>query len=247
MTKLYGIIGNPVTHSFSPDYFSEKFKRLGLNYSYDRFHLNDISELSNVLNANPSLVGFNVTSPFKEAIIPYLTEISQEAKSIGAVNTVVRDGDSLIGYNTDIIGFDKTIASLGIGKKGCLVLGSGGASNAVKYVLSKRKMPFKQVSRSRQNGMISYKEIDKRLLDQFPVIINTTPLGMMNRINEKPALPYNHISGKSVLIDLVYKPRATAFLRAGLNRGARIKNGFQMLVEQAEASWKIWSHNHENM
>ncbi len=247
MTKLYGIIGNPVTHSFSPDYFSEKFHKQGLPYRYERFQLAKISELKDVLKANPNLVGFNVTSPFKESILPYVSELSPEAQELQAVNTVVRKGDSLIGYNTDVIGFDKTISGLSFGKKGCLVLGTGGASKAVVYVLQQRNLPFKRVSRTKSIGGLTYDNINAEVLRQFPVIINTTPLGMMNRMNEKPMLPYQHIGVDHVLIDLVYKPRTTAFLEEGLSRGARIKNGFQMLVEQAEASWKIWSSNDEKL
>lgn len=243
MTKLFGIIGNPVTHSFSPDYFNEKFKKNGLPCQYKRFPLSQISQLQDVLQNHPNLVGFNVTSPFKEAILPYVSELSPEAQELQAVNTVVRNGNELIGYNTDVIGFDKTITSLGIGKKGCLVLGTGGASKAVAYVLKQRNMPFNFVSRTKTNGVLSYDDINGDVLRQFPVVINTTPLGMMNRINQKPMIPYSKIGVDNVLIDLVYIPRTTAFLREGFNRGARIKNGFQMLVDQAEASWKIWSNN----
>ena len=247
MTKLYGIIGNPVKHSFSPDYFNAKFQKLGLPYRYDAYELSSIEEITNLLKDKPTLAGFNVTSPFKEAIIPYLTNIDVAAQEIGAVNTVVRQGDTLLGYNTDIIGFDKTIASLGISGEKCLVLGNGGASSAVKYVLSKRSMPFVQVSRTKKRDFLTYKDLKENHMRDFPIIINTTPLGMMNRINEKPALSYQYLGADNVLVDLVYKPRTTRFLLEGLNRGTRIKNGFQMLIEQAEASWKIWSDNAEKL
>jgi shikimate dehydrogenase len=243
MTKEFGIVGNPVKHSFSPEYFYTKFRKLKLPYVYHRFELTEIGEVLSLVRDNPKLAGFNVTSPFKQEIIPFLSSVSDEANEVGAVNTVVIKNGELHGFNTDIIGFNKVIGDLRIQRQRCLILGTGGASRAVIQVLNKRNMPFIQVSRNRNHGMIMYGDITNKILCDFPVIINTTPLGMQNSINSKPSIPYHHIDSHHVLIDLIYNPRTTVFLHEGLKRGARIKNGYQMLIEQAEASWKIWASN----
>ncbi|MFT5724564.1 MAG: shikimate dehydrogenase [Bacteroidia bacterium] len=241
MTKDFGIIGNPVQHSFSPEYFNDKFQKLKLPYTYHGFELKKIKELEAVIQQYPNLFGLNVTSPYKEDIMSYLSTMSPEAMEVGAVNTVVIKGDKLHGFNTDVDGFDKVVEDLHVGRKGCLVLGTGGASKAVIHVLESRDMSYVQVSRSPKKNMIGYSDINQEMLSEYPVIINTTPLGMMNDIYSKPQLPYRFIGPQHVLVDLVYQPRTTAFLQEGLKRGARIKNGYQMLIEQAEAAWKIWS------
>ena len=242
MTKVLGIIGNPVAKSFSPTYFNEKFKRQKIDYQYKRFQLNEISEVEDVFSKEKQLVGFNVTSPFKESIIPFLDDCSDESLVLNSVNTVKIVDGRRIGYNTDIIGFEATLKSLGVTKEHCMVLGSGGAASAVKYVLSNRGIQFIQISRTPRNGMIGYDTIDQELVKKYSVIINTTTLGMSHQLHLKPKLPYRHISENNLFIDLIYEPRVTAFLLEGLNRGARIKNGFEMLIQQAEASWNIWSH-----
>jgi shikimate dehydrogenase len=246
MTKLFGIIGNPLGHSFSPEYFKLKFEKLDLPYVYEAFELKQISDVTLLMADHPELCGFNVTSPYKEAILPYLAKLSEEAKLIGAVNTVLNVEGHLHGFNTDVIGFDKVVHDLHLGIKGCLILGTGGASKAVKYVLTKRGLPYLQVSRTKKKDVIEYKSIDNEVLNRFPVIINTTPSGMKHQELSKPLLPYHLIGPKNVLIDLIYEPRVTAFLEEGLRRNSRVKNGYQMLIEQAEASWSIWVSYLEN-
>ncbi len=240
MAKEYGIIGKPLSHSFSPEYFANKFRALHLDHSYLPFELNTIQDVVQLVKDRPNLVGFNVTVPFKQDILPFLATLSDEARSIGAVNTVKVIDGKLHGYNTDVIGFDKTIAGLHLKNQKALVLGSGGASKAVRFVLNQRNIDVLQVSRITHENGIRYDEITSQILTDYPVIINTTPLGMEPDVKSKPNLPYSALDSNNVLVDLVYNPRLTAFLHEGLQRGSRIKNGFQMLVEQAEASWKIW-------
>ncbi len=241
MPKVFGIIGNPVEHSFSPQFFSDKFKRLGLSNVYKRFELPSIKAFNDVLKSEHNLSGLNVTSPYKEVIIEYLDELSPIAQEIQAVNTIEFYSDKLIGHNTDVIGFDAVIKGLNIGKTPCLILGTGGASKAVQFVLNNRNIPFLQVSRNNVAESISYSSIDTSIISKYPVVINTTPVGMGDLIGEKPPIPYQHISTDNILIDLIYKPRTTAFLEEGLRLGSRVKNGYQMLIEQAEASWEIWN------
>lgn len=238
MSKLYGILGKSLGHSFSPDYFSHKFQKLHIDAVYRKFEISHIDEVKRVL-AESNLVGLNVTIPYKQEVIPYLDILSEEVNAIGAVNTILLKSGKSYGFNTDVVGFAQTLKSLNIGKTKCLVLGTGGAAKSVQYVLNQRNMECLSVSRSPENGQINYEQIDKPLLQQYPCIVNTTPLGMSPNI-EKPDLPYRYLSENNILIDLIYQPRVTPFLLEGLERGARIKNGFEMLISQAEASWKIW-------
>ncbi|MFT5511691.1 MAG: shikimate dehydrogenase [Bacteroidia bacterium] len=240
--KIFGIIGNPVTHSFSPDYFNGKFKHLKFPFEYKRFALDDISEVEGIFQHEKNLVGLNVTSPFKQSIIPYLSDCDLQAKTLNAVNTIHIAKHGRNGYNTDIIGFEATLDSLKLKNDKCLVLGTGGAASAIIYVLNKRNHQFVQVSRNADKAQIKYHQIDYHILTEYPVIINTTPLGMAHNRGTKPNLPYSIIGPKNILIDLVYAPRVSSFLYEGLRRGARIKNGYEMLVSQAEASWKIWTN-----
>lgn len=241
MTKVLGIIGNPVAKSFSPTYFNEKFKKHNLDYVYKRFQLNEIAEVENLFRTESRLVGLNVTSPFKESIIPFLDECSKESIALHSVNTIKIVKGRRLGYNTDVIGFRATLQGLDVKAQKCLVLGSGGAASAVKYVLTKEGHQFVQISRNPVKEMLGYGAVNKQLLKEYPVIINTTPLGMSHQKHLKPAIPYRYISRGNLLVDLIYEPRVTAFLLEGLNRGARIKNGYEMLIKQAEASWNIWS------
>jgi shikimate dehydrogenase len=240
----FGLIGKSLDHSFSPAYFGEKFKKLGLTHTYEKFELQTIEQFPDVPKQHPELIGLNVTIPYKESIIPFLDELSPEAKEVEAVNTIAFSRGKLKGYNTDIHGFDAVWRSLYLRKEPCLVLGTGGASKAVVFVLKKHKVPFLNVSRNPTQDQIGYDEISTKLISEYPVIVNTTPLGMYPDVKSKPKLPYAVLDEKNVLIDLVYEPGTTAFLHEGLRRGARIKNGFQMLVEQAEASWNIWTAQH---
>jgi len=239
MTKVYGIIGRSLGHSFSPEFFASKFKKIRADAVYRKFEIGSIEKFSSIVSAEPNLVGLNVTIPYKKEIIPYLDAVSDEVKTIGAVNTVLLKSGKLYGYNTDVVGFKKSFQSLNLGKTKCLVLGTGGAAQSVYFVLDQLGIEYQKVSRGKSLGDLTYKELDKDILNRFPCIINTTPLGMAPN-KGKPDLPYRFLSEKNTLVDLVYQPRVTPFLEEGLRRGTRIKNGFEMLISQAEASWEIW-------
>lgn len=241
MVKEFGLIGKSLEHSFSPVYFTDKFARLGLDHTYTAFELSDINEFNSLIEKLPNLVGLNVTIPYKTTIIPFLSEMSEEAKAIGAVNTILVTSSGSIGYNTDVIGFEKTLKGLRPQQTNALVLGTGGASNAVVHVLNKMGMEYRLISRKPKGNQLGYAEVNKMMLREYPLIINTTPLGMYPNVEGKPDLPYQFLSERNLLLDLVYEPRVTSFLKEGLQRGARIKNGFEMLIQQAEASWAIWS------
>lgn len=234
-----GIIGKSLDHSFSPDYFARKLKYTKPGFfSYDRFPLASISDVEKLFRKD-NLLGFNVTIPFKESIISYLDRLGPVAQKIGAVNTVyVRNGERL-GYNTDVIGFDATVRNLGL-KEPCLILGSGGASKAVEFVLTRRNIEWKTVSRKPNANQLGYQSIDKQKLMDYPVIINTTPLGTWPNVEEKPDLPYSLLNKNNTLVDLTYNPRVTAFLRHGQEKGCLVQNGFQMLKVQADAAYDIW-------
>ena len=234
-----GIIGKSLDHSFSPDYFAQKLKHSKPGFfSYDRFPLASVREVEQIF-AMKNLLGFNVTIPFKESIIPYLDQLDPTAQEIGAANTVyVRNGIKL-GYNTDVVGFEATVRNLGI-KEACLVLGSGGASKAVEFVLRKRNLVWKTVSRNPNLNQVGYRSIDKQMLMDYPVIINTTPLGTWPSVEQKPEIPYRLLNKHNTLIDLTYHPRVTAFLKEGQQRDCLVQNGLQMLKVQADASYDIW-------
>ncbi|MBO6517112.1 MAG: shikimate dehydrogenase [Bacteroidia bacterium] len=240
MHNEYGIIGTKLGHSFSPEYFSTKFKKSGLKHTYTPFELESIDELPHLIRSRTKLVGLNVTIPFKEQVIPLLHHCSPEARDLGAVNTIKIVNNEFHGFNTDVIGFEISLNSLGLRRAEALVLGTGGASKAVQFVLKQKGVPFQLVSRSAQPGVITYRQLDRETMGQYNLIINTTPLGMYPEVKSKPELPYHCLTEHHTLMDLVYEPRLTRFLAEGFHRGCRIKNGFQMLVEQAEASWKIW-------
>lgn len=239
----YGLIGKPLTHSFSQRYFTEKFEREGLrDHRYDLFELGSADELRAMVRDTPGLRGLNVTIPFKQAVMPLLDAVDPLAAAVGAVNTIRVDGERLIGYNTDVEGFRQTLIPLLQGKKPrALVLGSGGASRAVAYVLKERGIKFRVVSRSRERGDMTYDLVEPIVVDVCTLIINATPLGTRPDTASLPPIPYQAIGPKHVLIDLVYNPDETAFLREGKNRGAVIANGSQMLHAQAEASWRVWN------
>lgn len=239
----YGLIGKPLSHSFSQRYFKEKFEREGLHdHRYDLFELNGADELRALVRDTPGLRGLNVTIPFKQAVMPLLDAIDPLAAAVGAVNTIRIDGEKLIGHNTDVEGFRQTLIPLLHGKKPrALVLGTGGASRAVAFVLKERGIKFRVVSRSRERGDLTYDLVEPIVVDVCTLIINTTPLGMHPDVDALPPIPYDALGGKHVLIDLVYNPEMTAFLSEGKKHGAVIANGLQMLHAQAEASWGIWN------
>jgi shikimate dehydrogenase len=248
--KKYGLIGYPLTHSFSQRYFTEKFEMEKIaGCSYSNFPLAEIGELTDVL-ADPALLGLNVTIPYKEKVVAFLDEQSEVVKTIGACNCIRIDDGKLYGFNTDVIGFEESLTGkLKPHHDQALVLGTGGAAKAVEYVLQKLGIEYKLVSRSVHTETrpgsaklpILYEQVDKALLDTHTLIINTTPLGMHPKVETCPPLPYDAIGSRHYLFDLVYNPARTLFLRKGEQRGAVVENGYDMLVLQAEESWRIWN------
>lgn len=241
--RLFGLIGHPLKHSFSKDFFNGKFQYEGLDCRYQNFDMKSIDELTHIINKYPELCGLNVTIPYKEAILPYLDEIDDTAKEIGAVNVVKISNGKLKGYNTDAYGFSVLLerALKGQTIENALVLGTGGASKAVQFVLKQRQMPFSTVSRSAEKGDFTYDTLSDETLKKSLLIINTTPLGMAPKIEDFPEIKYQVLGKKHILIDLIYNPKLTAFMELGKTWGAKTYNGMQMLEEQAKKSWDIWN------
>lgn len=238
--KQFGLVGHPLGHSFSKAYFTEKFEREGLDCEYLNFDIDDLSSIRNIITEHPDLKGLNVTVPYKEAIISHLDELDSVANEIKAVNTVkVLPDGRLKGFNTDIIGLEKTLSMAMAGS--ALILGTGGASKAVQYVLTKHYIPFHLVSRNPEKGDFTYKELTPEIVASHPLIINATPVGMALRVNKAPDLPYDAITTQHTLFDLIYNPEETLFLQHGRDKGARTLNGLTMLHAQAEAAWRIWN------
>lgn len=241
-----GLIGNPVSHSQSPEIFQKLFALDNLkDYEYKLFPLSSIEELPSFISSQPTLCGFNVTIPYKSAIIPYLSELDFSAKALGAVNTVKvlrKKGETkLLGFNTDFYGFEKSLLEfIGNANLNALVLGMGGASKAVCAVLEKLQIPFTAVSRNKTEHAIQYTQLDADTILKNTLIINTTPLGMKPHESEKPFVPYTSIGFQHYCYDLVYSPETTAFLSECKNRGAKIMNGWKMLNYQAEKAWEIF-------
>jgi shikimate dehydrogenase len=242
MMNLYGLIGYPLSHSFSKKYFTEKFLREGIENSvYELFPLEHIEQFPALIRNHPNFKGINVTIPYKEQVLPYLNELSEAVQEIGACNCIAFNQGKLIGYNTDTIGFEQSLKPLlQPHHTKALVLGTGGAAKAVCWVLKKLKIDFKIVSRKGGNDYLSYDELNEVIIGDYPLIINTTPLGMQPNVDAKPSLPYKAIGVKHLCYDLVYNPAKTAFLSEAENNGAVIKNGLEMLELQAEAAWEIW-------
>ena len=238
--RKFGLIGFPLTHSFSRNYFTELFSAEGIDAIYENFPLAKIDELV-ALCKDPLLEGLNVTIPYKEAVLAYLDDVSEAVKEIGACNCIRIQNGRKIGYNTDVIGFEKTLdVKLKPSHKKALVLGSGGAAKAVCYVLKKKKIPYLQVSRNNDSGKIPYASIDADIMYAHTLIINTTPLGMYPNVDECPDIPYDLITSEHYLYDLIYNPSKTTFLKKGEEKGAVVENGAKMLVIQANESRKIW-------
>lgn len=240
--KRYGLIGHPLKHSQSRFYFNEKFEYEGLDCRYQHFDLKTLDELHEVMETYPDLCGFNVTIPYKEAIIALLDEIDETAKQVGAVNVVKITKGKLKGYNTDVYGFEQLLNRAINGKTitHALVLGTGGASKAVQYVLKQKGIPYSTVSRNAEIGDYSYDTLSDEVLHQNHLIINTTPLGMAPQVDAFPDLHYQALSNKHILIDLIYNPKETAFMELGKTWGAKVYNGMQMFEEQAKKTWEIW-------
>lgn len=237
--KEFGLLGKNISYSFSKKYFEEKFRKLFLkNHSYHFFDIAEIESLTTITE-NKNLVGMNVTIPYKQAIIPYLDELSDEASSIGAVNCVsFRDGKKT-GYNTDAFGFEKTLI---INKKDfhkkALILGDGGAAKAVKYILNKHKITHQTVSRKSE---INFDNLSEDLVKESLLIIQTTPVGTFPDVDDSVPFPFGAITDQHYVIDLIYNPAETAFLKNCAAKGATTLNGFYMLEQQAEKAWEIWN------
>ncbi|HNW57112.1 MAG TPA: shikimate dehydrogenase [Bacteroidales bacterium] len=247
--RIYGLIGNPLGHSFSKKYFSEKFLNEHItDCFYENYQLISLDKLPRLIEENPDLCGFNVTIPYKSEIFSYLDMIEPEAVKIGAVNVVkIKRAEGkvkLCGYNSDITGITDTLAPFIKGHvRNAMVLGTGGASKAVCYVLDKFGLNITLISRNRKTGVLSYSDITHELIEKTDLIINTTPLGMFPNIEGKPDLDYSLLGKKHILFDLVYNPEKTAFLKSGEERGCTILTGLKMLRSQAEKAWKIWNDN----
>jgi len=247
MKRKFGLIGFPLSHSFSRKFFTDKFSDEGTDAEYLNFEIENISQLSHVIASHPALEGLNVTIPFKEQVIRFLDDIDEAAAQIHAVNTIRinRSGRhvTLHGYNTDIHGFQESIRQL-IQKyhHKALVLGTGGASKAVVKALENLKIDTILVSRNpEEKGELSYNDLDEDVMDNYKIIVNTTPIGTYPNIEGCPAIPFELITTKHLMFDLVYNPEVTEFLKQGKKRGATIKNGLEMLHLQALASWEIWN------
>ena len=239
--RYFGLIGERLDYSFSKGYFAEKFEKENIpDCQYELYEIPSIELFPKLIKTN-SFSGLNVTIPYKEVIIPYLDELDESAEEIGAVNTVAFEGNRLKGYNTDIIGFEESVMEL-IGNdkvEKALVLGTGGASKAIQYVL--KKLDIKPCVVSRTKGDIRYEELSEEQLIESTLIINCTPLGTHPKIKESPPILYDHIGRKHLLYDLVYNPTTTRFMQHGIDHGSCVKNGLEMLHLQADRSWEIWN------
>ncbi len=237
--RRFALIGYPLGHSLSASYFGEKFAREGIDAEYSPLAIERAEE---VLPHCEHLSGFNVTIPHKQAIMPFLSAISEEAQAIGAVNCVKVTPDGLEGYNTDVVGIRKSLEGVTLEGAKALILGTGGASKAVQYVLHTSGAEVKVVSRTEGAAELTYNDLSEELIADTDIIVNTTPLGMFPNTESAPALPYSALSAKQTLFDCVYNPRLTKFLQLGAERGAKTIDGLTMFYAQAEASWAIWNH-----
>ncbi len=247
-TKKYGLIGFPLGHSFSKKYFSEKFEKEGiLDAIYELFPIENIEKFHEIRHKNPDLVGLNVTIPYKQSIFDFLDEIDITAKTIGAVNTIKFLNKKLIGYNTDVIGFENALKIFLKGAKvqKALVFGTGGASKAVIYVLKKMNIDYQLVSRTRSSEILNYKAVHQLDFANYQLLINTTPLGTFPNIDNCIDIPYSKLTENHFLFDLVYNPKETLFMKKGKMHGAKVINGLDMLIGQAEAAWEIWNDGKE--
>lgn len=246
--QKYGLIGYRLKHSFSVGYFNEKFRSEGIDAEYVNFEIPSIDNFKEVINENPDLCGLNVTIPYKEQVIPFLDELDEDTKAIGAVNVVkiIRQKGKakakLVGYNSDIIGFTQSIEPLlQPHHKQALILGTGGAAKAVFHGLKNLGIESKYVSRSPEKDAFHYADIRSKVMREYTVIVNCTPVGMYPDIDQCPNIPYDKLTPKHLLYDLLYNPNNTLFMKKGEARGAVTKNGLEMLLLQAFAAWEIWN------
>lgn len=244
--QTFGLVGNPLGHSFSQDYFTKKFDKENIEAQYLNFQIEDISMLGEKVLSVPGLRGFNVTIPYKQAVIPYLDTIDEVAQKVGAVNVVkVEDGAGkrkLSGYNSDVVGFENSLRPL---LKSChasaLILGTGGASKAVRYVLEKLGIEYRYVSRTPSDNVYSYGQLTPEIISHNKLIVNCTPLGMSPKVDACADIPYSAIGPQHLCFDLIYNPETTLFLQKAHEQGATVKNGLDMLIGQAERAWEIWN------
>lgn len=243
----YGLIGYPLGHSFSISYFNQKFADEGINAKYENFEIASIDILPEILDKNPDLKGLNVTIPYKEKVIPFLDSVAPEARAIGAVNVirVTHEKNNIIlkGYNSDVIGFTQSIEPM-IDKKlhkKALILGTGGASKAINFGLKSLGIEPIFVSRFERENTITYQQVTPEVVKEYNVIVNCTPVGMYPHTEECPQLPYEAMDNHTILYDLIYNPDQTLFMRKGAQYGADVKNGLEMLLLQAFASWEFWN------
>lgn len=240
--KLYGLIGYPLGHSFSKKYFTQKFEEEQLNCRFENFAIENIALFPAVLQNNPSLLGLCVTIPYKEKVIPFLHALSPEARQIGACNSIRISNGKLTGFNTDAIGFKQSLLrQLQPYHTKALILGTGGASKAVEYVLQQLGIACTLVSRNASKRAISYNMLNAEIIKSNLLIINASPVGTFPDINNCPDIPYEAIGDRHFLFDLIYNPEKTLFLEKGAERGAAVQNGHHMLIAQAEASWELWN------
>jgi shikimate dehydrogenase len=243
--RLFALIGFPLTHSFSEKYFTEKFGKEGItDASFKAFAFEQIDDLKGILASHQNLEGFAITIPHKKAVLDFLNESTTAVKVMGACNCVRISNGKLFGHNTDVLGFELSFAPLlQAHHTKALVLGSGGASAAVEFILNKRGIDYKIVSRSKKDerNYLVYEEVDAALLQAYTIIINASPVGTYPKVDEAPNLPYNLLTPQHYLFDLVYNPAETKFLQLGKAQGATVKNGYDMLVLQAEENWRIWN------
>lgn len=245
--KRYGLIGYPLGHSFSKNFFNEKFHSENIDAEYVNFEIPTIEDFNKIIKANPTLCGLNVTIPYKEQVIGYLDELDKDAAAIGAVNVIkierIKGKTRLIGFNSDVMGFTQSIESLlEPHHKKALILGTGGASKAINYGLHKLGLETKFVSRSKRNeNTITYDDITPEIMEEYKVIVNCTPTGMYPKADECPNIPYDLLTPEHLLYDLLYNPDTTLFMKNGSDRGAIVKNGLEMLLLQAFGAWDIWN------
>ena len=236
--RTFGLIGKTLSHSFSEGYFNKKFLKEDINDAeYINFELNNISELTDLIS-KMKFSGLNVTIPYKESVIPFLDELTPQAKAIGAVNTIQFKDNKLIGHNTDTIGFSQSIYPLLNERNKALILGNGGASKAIQYALKTLNIEYKIVSRK---SSFDYSDISIKAIGYYDIIINTTPLGTYPKTSNFPQIPYKELNKNQLLFDLIYNPIESTFLRFGKTKNCSIKNGLEMLEIQAESSWNIWN------
>jgi shikimate dehydrogenase len=238
----YGLLGKNINYSFSKSFFNTKFRNEAITAKYINFDIDHIKEIRQITSNSLDLAGLNVTIPYKEEVIPFLDEIDPQAEQIGAVNTIKIENKKLIGYNTDVFGFTKSIFNLvAPNHQAALILGTGGASKAVRHALVSMGYTVNMVSRKKSEGNFTYDDLTSEIIKSHQLIINCTPLGTHPNVNQSPPIPYKFVDETHLLYDLVYNPSVTSFLAQGRDQGAQIINGEQMLIFQAEKAWEIWN------